>query len=654
MAYGLGVTVQVGERGQVYTSDDLDLWAYRDSGTTNSLLGVAFLGNRMIITGQNGTVVWGDTLESLGYINLNTQNWLVGVAASSSLAVAVGDNGAIYSSPDGTNWTSESTASITGWLSAITVGGSAGNTFVAVGASGLVAVRGNNGSWTTVSKSPTTQNLNDVAFINNQYWAVGDNGTVLTGDSAAKNWSTVTGVGATNTLFGVAGTNTSILIVGDQEVRLQDNGNPWTNELLANTNNPAPAWTYYCAIWEGSLFFMGGRSGMMVEGFKTNSTSGLTEWITRNEPVRNWLWDVTRTPNFYVAAGDRGTVMTSADGVSWSLELVPGAATNSVLLGVGGTTNGLVVVGNKGTILYSANTLTNLNITNLLGGVGQLLTNVVSTVGTLWNAISPPTTNDLLGVAVFGNSYVVGGAGGTILTSPDGTTWTVRSTPTTAVLSGLTAFPGGLVATGDRGTILSSTDGIHWTNRVSGTTNWIYRVRYLNGNLVAVGENGTILKSTDGANWTSATSGTTAWLNGVDYPFDSYFAVGNQGTVLQSADLITWTNLGTITQKSLYGVAGTTNQIVLTGVEGVAIRGVLQPLLDPVSFVNFSRSSSQNIYLISGRVDQRVTVQNASTFTNWVDGVTFELLDRSGTLLILENADTNNPPVGFLRGKMAP
>ena len=72
MAYGLGVTVEVGERGQIYTSDDLDLWAYRDSGTTNSLLGVAFLGNRMICTGQNGTVVWGDTLESLGYINLNT------------------------------------------------------------------------------------------------------------------------------------------------------------------------------------------------------------------------------------------------------------------------------------------------------------------------------------------------------------------------------------------------------------------------------------------------------------------------------------------------------------------------------------------------------------------------------------------------------
>src|SRR3989454_9208078 len=39
MAYspGLGVGVQVAERGQVYTSDDLSTWLPRDSGVTNAL-----------------------------------------------------------------------------------------------------------------------------------------------------------------------------------------------------------------------------------------------------------------------------------------------------------------------------------------------------------------------------------------------------------------------------------------------------------------------------------------------------------------------------------------------------------------------------------------------------------------------------------------
>ncbi|PYJ01275.1 MAG: hypothetical protein DME25_18450, partial [Verrucomicrobia bacterium] len=36
MAYGLGLTVAVAERGQIYTSEDLALWEPQDSHTTNS------------------------------------------------------------------------------------------------------------------------------------------------------------------------------------------------------------------------------------------------------------------------------------------------------------------------------------------------------------------------------------------------------------------------------------------------------------------------------------------------------------------------------------------------------------------------------------------------------------------------------------------
>jgi len=40
---GRGLAVQVAERGQIYTSADLNLWLPRESGTTNSLRAVAFL-----------------------------------------------------------------------------------------------------------------------------------------------------------------------------------------------------------------------------------------------------------------------------------------------------------------------------------------------------------------------------------------------------------------------------------------------------------------------------------------------------------------------------------------------------------------------------------------------------------------------------------
>lgn len=643
MTYGLGLTVQICERGQIYTSEDLQLWHPRTSGTTNALRATAFFGSRLLVTGESGTVLWADSLEDFQLLNLGTADWLEGVAAAGSLAVAVGDNGAAYTSGTGSNWTRETTG-FTNWLRGVAAGN---NLFVAVGERGLIATRADSGSW-SVEPSGTVQHLNRVALIGSQFWAVGDAGTVLVANSSGKNWSPVAGVGATNALYAVAGTNGYLVIVGDREVRLQTAGGAWSDEIHGNVSSPAPNWTYYSASWQGSLHFIAGRSGLMLEGIQTNAAAPPL-WTQRQTPIRNWLWDVLRLPDFYVAAGDRGTVMTSADGVNWELELVPDATTNSVLLGLGGSTNGLVAAGSGGRILFSP-----ALATNVISGVTNYATNTSSTLAIDWFPASPPTTNDLQAVAVRGGLWVVGGASGTLLTSGDGTNWFAQAGGTTAFLSGAAVLNNLFVLTGDRGTILTSSDGTNWSAQTSGTTNWVYRVRNVNGRLVAVGEGGLILTSTSGTNWTSLASGTTRLLNAVEYLGDSYYAVGVQGAVLQSGNLTTWTNLGTLTQKSLYGVAGTSNQIVAVGIEGVALRSLLTASLEPVSFTRIARSSAQNLLLLSGRVDQRVTLQRSPELTNWVDGVTFELIDRSGTLLLLESVDTNNLPREFFRGRMVP
>jgi hypothetical protein len=647
MAYGLGLTVQVGERGQIYTSEDLRLWHPRASGTTNALRGVAFLGNRLLVTGERGTVLWADSLEDFQRLELGTADWLEGVAASSSLAVAVGDNGAAYSSTTGTNWTRENTG-FTDWLRGVAAGN---NLFVAVGERGRIATRAANGNW-SVETSGTTQHLNRVAFIGTQFWAVGDAGTVLVGSSNGKTWTPHTGFATTNALYAVAGTNDYLVIVGDREVRLQNGSGGWTDEVRGNADLPAPNWTYYAASWEGSLHVIAGRSGMTLEGIRTNATAP-TLWTQRDVPLRNWLWDLLSLPAFYVAAGDRGTVMTSPDGVNWELELVPDAATNSVLLGIGGTTNGLVAAGSGGRILFSPAIATQVVSTNVIAGVTNHATNTSSTLAIDWLAMPTPTANDLQAVAVRDGRWVVGGAAGTVLTSPDGTNWSAQASGTTAFLSGAAVLNGLFVLTGDRGTILTSGDGTNWFSQTSGTTNWVYRVRAVNGRLVAVGENGVILTSPNGTNWTGLASGTTRLLHAVDYLGDAYYAVGAQGTVLQSGNLTTWTNVGTLTQKSLYGVAGRSNQIVTVGIEGVALRSLLSPSLEPVAFTRVGRAAGQNLLLLSGRPDQRVTLERSTTLTNWVDGVTLELIDRSGTLLLLEAADTNDVPREFFRGRMA-
>ncbi len=642
--YGFGLTVAVTERGQIFTTEDLLFWEPRDSHTTNSLRAVTFFGDRLVISGERGTVVWADSLYDFHALSLGTSDWLEGLVASTNLLVAVGDNGAIYASRDGVAWARQTTT-ITNWLTSVAWGA---GTFVAAGEKGLIATSPNGTNWTKRT-SGTTRNLKRISWMNNQFWAVGDAGVILSSSSGGAAWSAITS-GATNTLFDAAMSIADQLVPGDNELRLRANNSLWSNELAPTKTNAAPSWTYYNAHWDGSLFLASGRSGMLVEGFQTNA-AGPYLWANRAPAIRNWLWEVCRVPEFYVTVGYRGTVMTSVNGLDWSLELVPSSVTNTTLLGVGGTTNLLLAAGVGGKIIASPNTFTNLVFTN---SSGTLITNTASTLGIFWSAMPSTTTNDLQGIAVSGSQFFITGDRGTVLSSPDGTNWIRRATPTTNFLTGITPFPGGLVAVGQNGTILLSGDGTTWTNRTSGTTNWIYRARYLGGRLIAVGQNGTLMTSADGLSWTKRTIPTTRWLNDVTLLDDTFYAVGTVGAVLASTNTTNWTYLGCNTEKALYGVANHEGQLVAVGTEGSIIRSQVIPDEMPPRFLNLQRRDHQNVFLIAGHLDQRFTLDRCSSLTNWVTGIPLEFLDSTGTLLLVEPPNTNAPPSEYFRATLAP
>ncbi len=480
------LTVQVGERGQIYLSDDWETWSPRDTYTTAALRGVTFFNGRLVITGEAGTVMFADDPWNFHGLTLGTSDWLESVAASSNLVVAVGDHAAIYASTNAVNWL-RITPTFNNWLRSVACNGS---TFVTVGEGGLIASSQNGNSW-QVRTSGTTTNLNRVAWMGDHFLAVGDGGKAFSSANGSQ-WAAIS-VGATNYLYTAAGVTNSHLAAGNLEVRLSEEGNAWSNQLASGLTAPAPAWTYYSALWNSGYYLLAGRSGFAVEGSKTNSAEPV-KWQPLAESVRTWLWSVARTPTHYVAVGDYGTILSSPNGVDWDLELVPFTTTNSVLLGVGGSSNLLLAVGTQGTVLWGTNVF-------------------------LWNELSPkPTTNDLQGVCYDGAQFILAGGNGTILTSPCGTNWTRRTTPTSAFLMSVAAFPGGLVAVGDDGVILTSNDhGTNWTARVSGTTNWLSQARWLNDRLIAVGQNGCILISADGVQWRTNASGTTAWLNAADF-----------------------------------------------------------------------------------------------------------------------------------------
>ena len=655
MAYSgsLSLAVQVAERGQIYTSGDISTWVPRDSGTTNDLRALTFLGQRIIITGANGTVLYADDVNHFQTGTLldgPTADWLEAVTASQTLAVAAGDNGAIYTSNDGKVWKRQDSGS-TIWFRGAAYG--AGN-FVVVGENGVILTSPNGTNWTS-RVSGTGVHLNRVSFASGRFTAVGESGVTLSSTNGGVSWSPEDS-GATNALQYAASGGADRLVDGSYEVRLQTNG-VWSDEL-AKSNGP-PSWTYYTAVGRPGFFYIAGQTGMQSEGYQVGNQPYF--WLTPFDSIRNFLWDVVRLPSLYVSVGDFGTVMTSGNGVDWTLELVPQAATNTTLLGVGGDTNLLLAVGSGGTVLWSPNWLTNIVVTNTDMSVS---TQTVSTLGVFWFEQPPPVPYDLQGVTVLSNSlYVITGDRGTVLTSQTGTSWTAQSAKNTNLLSSITTWPGGLVAVGDNGTVLTSPNGTQWMTRDAGTTNWLYRVRWLNGTLIAVGQNGTLLTSTDGINWSNRVSGTSAWLNDATFIQDSWFVVGFSGTVLTSTNLTDWVNRGTLTRKALFSAATDGQQLVAVGVEGVILRSQVVPDQTPVTFLDYARLSTNgaspvyNLFLFGGQPDQRFTLDRTTNLVNtsWTTGASLEILDGSGTLYYLETiTGTNLPQEEFYRATLAP
>ena len=131
--------------------------------------------------------------------------------------------------------------------------------------------------------------------------------------------------------------------------------------------------------------------------------AGIT-WTLRT-PMRfnSFLDDVVYGNGLFVAVGGSGTILTSQDGVNWTLRTSEG---------------------------------------NDLFGV---------TYGDLFLAV-----DDLFGVTYEKGTFMAVGWRGTILTSPDGVDWTEQTSPTRNDLFGVTYGKGTFVAVGDYGTILTS------------------------------------------------------------------------------------------------------------------------------------------------------------------------------------------------------
>lgn len=145
--------------------------------------------------------------------------------------------------------------------------------------------------------------------------------------------------------------------------------------------------------------------------------------------------------------------------------------------------------------------------------------------GSTFTARATPAAVQVYDVAYGAGLYVVVGASGVILTSPDGTAWTSRTSGVATNFSVVEydSIAGRFIAIHQSG-IRVSTDGITWAAATlpytvgrAYTGSWSSKVlQYLNGAWWAVMDNEVLLKSTDGGlNWTIAVGFGTPVNNGL-------------------------------------------------------------------------------------------------------------------------------------------
>jgi len=223
-------------------------------------------------------------------------------------------------------------------------------------------------------------------------------------------------------------------------------------------------------------------------------------WAPQNSGVGTSLNAVTYSNGIYMAVGAGGVVLTSGDAITWTLQTSATAVNTLELLAVAGNgAGGFVATGANGRIINS------------------------TTNGTSWAVatVNPNAGVNALNGITFGNSkYVAVGAGGTLQTSTDGNTWLAgvwNGTPAAAALNGVayaatitadngityTTTGATFVVIGANGTLVTSPDGATWTLQTTPVTSSNLNAVAYGRQFVVVGDTGVIFTSANGLSWTA-------------------------------------------------------------------------------------------------------------------------------------------------------
>ena len=287
-------------------------------------------------------------------------------------------------------------------------------------------------SWTTLA-STTDRHLNGVVYQEGKFLVLGNQGTILTLGANESVHFQQAGKGLY--LNDAVYSHGRCFIVGHGAISGGNNGRVFTsNDLLNWSQNTSTSFLALRGVASNGRRIV--AAGHMSVWVSLNGSDFTRYYLDSNGAglITKWLRDVIYAEGKFVAVGNGGGVLYSADGITWYQATLPSGYGRD-LFGVSYGNGRFVAVGDEGP------------------NQGGALT---SSDGIVWEQFR--TGAGQLNGITFGNGkFVAVGTGGTILSSDTGARW-VRAgdVPTSEHLNGVTFGGRKFIAVGQNGTLLKS------------------------------------------------------------------------------------------------------------------------------------------------------------------------------------------------------
>lgn len=294
-------------------------WSSRVRGPAPTLLSITHETERrrFVAVGNNGAVMTSPDGISWSRRESGTTHHLTSVTNGNLTFRAVGEQGVALVSNEGTHWFREEIEDFDVRLAAVTFGN---HVFVAAGDFGaLVATRFGGGKWREQDPGVRPPVWNVALFGNDRFLLAGTDGVVTT--SPRGDVWTPGSVGSPIRVAGGTFAEGRFFLVGrDGELARSADGQAWTSSRLSHSFDGF-------AMGNGIFVAVGG-DGIF------SSPDGLT-WTPRVTDSPRLL-GVAFENGTFVATGEQGALLTSSDGIDWTVRNSPTAdVLNQVAFGNG-------------------------------------------------------------------------------------------------------------------------------------------------------------------------------------------------------------------------------------------------------------------------------------------------------------------------------